>query len=133
MFPGGFFHSPLTHKQKKTPGYVSLGRVGELNQSIDVKGKWEDFEDPDRSWIGLVLAIQSGNGARVSEILAIAKRSKWTHEEWDLAITADEDWTPEHGFGSDTEDYSEEPDGEPAAGSDDGLESVSDEEEPVME
>jgi len=91
--------------------------VGELNKSISVKGKYEDYEDPDRTWIDLVLAVQSGSGARVQEILAVAKRSKWTHESWDLAITEDEDWTPESGFGSDTEDYSEEEDGEPAAGS----------------
>jgi len=97
--------------------------VGDLNKSIKVD-KYEDFEDPDRTWIDLVLAVQSGVRERVQEILAVAKASKWTHEKWDLAITEDEDWTPERGFSSDTEDYSEDSDGEPAEGSGEGAQSV---------
>ncbi len=54
--------------------------------------KWED---PARAWIDLVAAFKAGNADQVRSILAIAKASHWTQD----------DWTEATAEPSDTEDY----------------------------
>ncbi len=59
---------------------------------------YQDYEDPARSWIDLVAAAHSGDPRRVREMLAVAKRSHWTHQEYDEALKVDElEEDPDYG------------------------------------
>jgi len=70
---------------------------------VIVDDECEEWEDPERSWADLVLACQDKDktrrDARVKELLALAHRSKWTHQILDQL---------EAQLYDSTEDYSDE-------------------------
>jgi len=70
---------------------------------VIVDNECEEWEDPERSWADLVLACQEKDktrrDARVKELLALAHRSKWTHQILDQL---------EAQLYDSTEDYSDE-------------------------
>ncbi len=61
-------------------------KLAESQDAVD----YRDYEDPARSWIDLVAACHSGDPRRVRELLAVAKRSHWTHGEYHDALKVEE-------------------------------------------
>ncbi len=64
----------------------------ELAQSqVLSKVDFNEYEDPGRAWIDLVLAFKSGNPESVRAVLEQAKNSHWTHDLYnDALIQAEE-------------------------------------------
>ncbi len=71
------------------------------SQEVTKGDPFADREDPARSWIDLGLAFKSGDPLKVREVLAIAKLTKWTHEDFSQAVTQAELWSDEDGSGPD--------------------------------
>ncbi len=72
---------------------------------------FKEYEDPARSWIDLVAAFKSGNPDAVRTVLAEAKKSNWTHDLWNEAVTQDsgsEDGDGPTGWGTQQEEFWEE-------------------------
>ncbi len=54
---------------------------------------FQSYEDPAWSWIDLVAALKTGDPAVARSCMQLAKESKWTHDQWELAmeLVQDED------------------------------------------
>ncbi len=50
------------------------------------KVDFNEYEDPGRAWIDLVLAFKSGNPESVRAVLEQAKKSHWTHDLYNDAL-----------------------------------------------
>ncbi len=80
----------------------------ELAQSqVLTKVDFNEYEDPGRAWIDLVLAFKSGNPESVRAVLEQAKKSHWTHDLYNDALIqaeemeeSDEDWVDDDEFPS---------------------------------
>ncbi len=68
-----------------------------LAESQDIH-PYNDREDPGRAWIDLVLAFKANNPEQVRALLELAKKSQWTHTDWDDA-TADHETDSEDAEG----------------------------------
>ncbi len=60
---------------------------------------FEEYEDPALAWIDLVAAMKSSDPTVPRACLQLAKQSKWTHHQWEIAQELseefdDEDWQP---------------------------------------
>ncbi len=69
------------------------------------KVDFNEYEDPGRAWIDLVLAFKSGNPEQVRSVLELAKKSHWTHDLYNDALiqaeeleNSDDDWTEGEEF-----------------------------------
>ncbi len=71
------------------PSQVKMTAPPTLAES-QVVSQFKEYEDPGRAWIDLVLAFKVQNREQVASMLAVAKKSNWTHEQWDEA-TKDDD------------------------------------------
>ncbi len=78
----------------------------ELAQSqVLSKVDFNEYEDPGRAWIDLVLAFKSGNPESVRAVLEQAKKSHWTHDLYNDALIqaeemedTDDDWVDDDEF-----------------------------------
>ncbi len=60
-----------------------------LAESQDLN-RYKEFEDPGRAWIDLVIAFKAENREQVASMLNLAKKSNWTHDQWDDATKAED-------------------------------------------
>ncbi len=65
--------------------------TGLASSQVLNKVDFNEYEDPGRAWIDLVLAFKSGNPESVRAVLEQAKKSHWTHDLYnDALIQAEE-------------------------------------------
>ncbi len=71
---------------------------------------FEAYEDPAYCWLDLVASFKAGNPKQVKACLEIAKASKWSHDQWQLAMELaceedeDPEWIPPDCIGCSPED-----------------------------
>ncbi len=79
------------------------------------KVDFNEYEDPGRAWIDLVLAFKSGDPSSVRAVLEQAKKSHWTHDLYNDALIqaeemedTDDDWVDDDEFpNTQAKDWSE--------------------------
>ncbi len=79
--------------------------TGLASSQVLNKVDFNEYEDPGRAWIDLVLAFKSGNPESVRAVLEQAKKSHWTHDLYNDALIqaeemedTDDDWVDDDEF-----------------------------------
>ncbi len=105
-------------KQFNKPAMASADSVQQglaQSQVLTKKKDFNEYEDPGRAWIDLVLAFKASNPASVRAVLEQAKASHWTHDLYNEALiqaeeqdSDDEEWITDDEFPAQQEDFWEE-------------------------
>jgi len=85
----------------------------DLTKSVEKLDPYADREDPGRVWCDFVMACKKKDKAAMQELITLAEKSEWTHEDYDLALEGDYVYEDEY----DTDEYEDQDDADMAAGS----------------